>query len=65
MRDYVFRATEKQNKFFRNREELKSKSIIFASFCMDFMQLSGILYFYLKVQSFRAPLTFALFFPIR
>jgi hypothetical protein len=63
--DATFDATETINGFFREHLQTKNRMIIVASFFMDFMMLSSIVFFNLRIWSFRLPLAFGLFFVTR
>mmetsp|Transcript_16051 Transcript_16051/g.24913 ORF Transcript_16051/g.24913 Transcript_16051/m.24913 type:complete len:143 (-) Transcript_16051:45-473(-) len=62
MKDKSFIWTSAQNGFFKEHEDLKRRSIIIASFCLDFMQIVGMIMFYTKMFSYRILLMFGIFF---
>jgi len=64
-RDNIFILTESWNQFLRDHLEIKRKLIIASSFFMDFLQLTGLLLFYMRFNSFRGVITFGIFFPMR
>ena len=65
MRDYTFIWTSQFNDFFADHSEFKRKTIVISSFFMDFMQMLGLLMFYLRYFTVRTPIAFAILFPLR
>ena len=65
MRDYTFIWTESINKYLVDHVDFKNHYMIYAGFLMDFIQVSGLVFFYMHVNTFRGIVTFAIFMFLR
>lgn len=65
MRDYTFIWTEGINKYLVDNVVIKNRYMIYAGFLMDFTQVSGVIFFYLKYHTYRPLVAFAIFIFLR